>query len=211
MDLESTIKIATFFLGLVGATKIIYEIGMARRFRMRDEYKFAKDFFDALDASKPMHPFVREKGFQAIAGDNQLSANEVEYLLSLEKPDRALKDYVLGKKYLNHLPQMGSLQIAFKTKYQKNWPRKWRKTVFLVSYAVSFFLVFLPILLPKLFSNSATDTFVLFSLTSLVFGPYAWFSLMTAGSIHRAEKLVERQSKHTQSILVGESVTQRIA
>lgn len=205
MDLESVIKVASFVLGLGSAAKVIYEISTGKRSRMRDEYKFAKEFIEALDAPDPMHPFLREKGFQAIAGDNQLSADEVEYLLSLQKPDRALRDYVLGKSYLDHLPHMGNLQVKFRAKYEGSWSRSWRKTSFLIAYALLVFLAFSPLLLSKLLFKSITEVFAALGLTLLVFGPYAWFSLVAATRIYRAEKLVQNQSKHTQSIMLGSS------
>ncbi len=113
---------------------------------LRDEYKFAKEFMEALHAPDSMHPFLREKGFQAIAGDNQLSADEVEYLLSLQKPDQALRDYVLGKRYLDHLPHMGNLQVKFRAKYEGSWSRNWRKTFYLLAYTLLVFLALSPLL-----------------------------------------------------------------
>jgi hypothetical protein len=211
VDLESVIKVASFVFGLGSAAKVIYEISTGRRSRMRDEYKFAKEFMEALAAPDPMHPFLREKGFQAIAGDNQLSADEVEYLLLLQKPDRALRDYVLGKRYIDHLPHIGNLQVKFRAKYEGSWSRSWRKTFFLIAYALLVFLAFSPLLLSKLLFKSITEVLAAFGLTLLVFGPYAWFSLVAATRIYRAEKLVQNQSKHTQSIVLGSSnnVTER--
>ena len=48
------------------------------------------------------------------------STAEIEYLVSLERSDRALRDYVLGLPYLEHLPEVGNLEIAFKKKYGGN-------------------------------------------------------------------------------------------
>lgn len=62
------------------------------------------DFLQEVNSNKQLHPFLREKGYQAIAGDKQIGANEIEYLLSLKGPERALRDYVLGRPYLEHLP-----------------------------------------------------------------------------------------------------------
>jgi hypothetical protein len=205
VDFESLIKVASFVLGLGGAAKVIHEISTGRRSHMRDEYKFAKEFMEALAAPDPMHPFLREKGFQAIAGDNQLSADEVEYLLSLQKPDQALRNYVLGKRYIDHLPHMGNLQVKFRAKYEGSWSRNWRKTFYLLAYTLLVFLAFSPLLLSKFLFQSFTEVLTAFGLTLLVFGPYAWFSLVAVTRIYRAEKLVRNQSKHTQSIVLGSS------
>lgn len=92
MDLDITIKILTLVAGTIGVAKIFYEILIGKRNRMSEEYKFAKVFLEELGANKNLHPFIREKGYQAIAGDNQLGSNEIEYLLSLQQPDLALRD-----------------------------------------------------------------------------------------------------------------------
>ena len=63
----------------------------------------------------------------------------------------------------------------------------------------------LTLLLSKLLFKSLTEVLTAFGLTLLVFGPYAWFSLVAVTRIYRAEKLVQNQSKHTQSIVLGRS------
>ncbi len=75
------------------------EFRLARHGRLREEYRFAREFLTDLMSPAGMHPFVRRKGYQAIAGDTRLSAAEIEYLLNLDDGARALKDYVLGRKY----------------------------------------------------------------------------------------------------------------
>ncbi|MFL9898833.1 hypothetical protein PQR71_11815 [Paraburkholderia fungorum] len=97
---------------------------------MRDEYKFAKDYLEDQSKNPKMHPFLRELGCRAIAGDERLTAEEVEYLLSLTNPDRALKDYVMGRPYLAHLPTGGNLKVNFREKFRKAFPRKWRQFSF---------------------------------------------------------------------------------
>ncbi|MFL9914855.1 hypothetical protein PQR75_05535 [Paraburkholderia fungorum] len=103
---------------------------------MRDEYKFAKDYLEDQSKNPKMHPFLRELGCRAIAGDERLTAEEVEYLLSLTNPDRALKDYVMGRPYLAHLPTGGNLKVNFREKFRKAFPRKWRQFSFLLLYVL---------------------------------------------------------------------------
>lgn len=51
--------------------------------RMRDEYKFAKEFLVELRTTPGMSDFEKAKGYQAIAG---FQAIEGDYLMSLEEP-----------------------------------------------------------------------------------------------------------------------------
>lgn len=201
MNPDLIIKAVTFIFGIIGAAKILYEISIGRKSQLREEYKFAKDFIVEVNSNQSMHPYVREKGYQALAGDSQLVAEEVEYLLSLQMPALALHDYVLGREYLEHLPYVEKLQIAFKGKYHKQWSRSWRKYVYIALYAVFFFLSFAPLFTKSLF-KTPSDVLFSFIVCLAVFGPYAWFSLKGATRIYRAEKLVQRQEKHTQIILL---------
>src|SRR5690606_19252263 len=140
----------------------------------REEYKFAKEFLDEVSAKEKLHPFLREKGYQAIAGDNQIAADEIEYLLSLKGSERALRDYVLGRPYLEHLPDAGDLQIAFKKKYTSKWSRHLSKFFYLGVYIALAFLAVSPLLFSRfLFKNSA-QPFIAFIIFAFVFGPYAW-------------------------------------
>ena len=124
MELDILLKSGTLLLGVIGAGKLLYDLWIIKHSRMRDEYTFAKTFFHEVSTNPTSHPFLREKGYQAIAGDRQLSADTIEYLLSLENPDRALRDYVLGRPYLEHLPQSGNLQIEFRKRYKNKWSEK---------------------------------------------------------------------------------------
>jgi len=206
MDLDVIIKISTLLVGTIGIAKIFYEILIGKRNRMREEYKFAKDFLDELEASKNIHPFVREKGYQAIAGDNQLGSDEIEYLLSLQQPDLALRDYVLGRKYLQHLPNVGNREIAFKKEYQRVWYRRLLTALYFGLYAILVFLAFAPLLFSKfLFKDPTKITLSAILMCFLVFVPYAWFALKAVTRIVRAEKLVNRQQKHSQTILLPSS------
>lgn len=205
MDYDILIKTATVLIGAIGAAKLIYDLSIGKRGRMREEYKFAKDFLQDVSSGEQLHPFLREKGYQAIAGDKQIGADEIEYLLSLKGPERALRDYVLGRPYLEHLPDAGNLQISFREKYKGVWSRRWRKFFYLITYFGLAFLAFAPLVLSKFFPIGPPQIFVAFAVCVSVFGPYAWFALKAGTRIYRAEKLVEHQHKHTQRIVLSSS------
>lgn len=200
-ELEMVLKSVAVLVGLVGAAKVIYELALGSHGRRREEYKFAKDFFQALKEDPSMHPFLKEKGYQAVAGNRYVSADEIEYVLSLQTPNQALRDYTLGRMYLDYSPRKnGDLKLEFRSKYKKAWSRIWLKTYYTACYALLGLLAISPFLvsgfLKKGFLETLTELGVLFVLC----GPLAWFALMSATRVYRAEKLVKNQSKHTQKI-----------
>ena len=72
--------------GLVGsvftAYKLFQEVFLNKKPRLRDEYKFAKDFLNDIAAVEQRHPYLIEKGYAAISGKESLTAKEIIYLLS---------------------------------------------------------------------------------------------------------------------------------
>ena len=97
MESEIIIKIILAIVGIMGAAKIIYELILGSKSKLREEYRFSKEFLNDLSQNKNLHPFVIEKGYQAIAGTSTVNGEEISYLLSLEKPVECINDYVLAK------------------------------------------------------------------------------------------------------------------
>jgi len=201
LDYELLYKLATFLLGAVATWRVVVELIRGRHGSLRDEYKFAKEFLQELKANPDMHPFLKQKGFQAIAGDPRLSTLEIEYLLSLQDSARALQDYVLGSAYLVHQVTAGAKQITFKKKYMRPWARHWRKAGYLVLYAFFYLVGVAPLILPAfkvLQISSALTTFV-FSV--VFFFPAAFLALRAGYRISRAEVLVSTQYRTSESSL----------
>ena len=203
INYDLIIKVATVCIGLVGAARVMYDWSIGKKGRLRDEYKFAKDFLNDISQPLKIHPYARDKGYQAIAGDTQISGEEVEYLLSLNRPERALRDYVLGKKYLEHLPDSGNLQIKFKKKYERKFSRQWRMYGYLVLYIIFVFAAFTPIIFSSYLEISFQNSIFTLVISLSVFGPYAWFFVQSGAKIYRAQMLVNHQDRHTQRILLS--------
>jgi len=194
--METAIKLGMLLIGAIGAAKLLYETIMRRRSHMWDRFRFTKEFLDELKADPQMHPLIREQGFKAIAGDSTLTAAEVEYLISLKNPEASLRDYALGRYYLEHLPEIHNLQVAFKNKYKKPFARQCRTAAHLLLYFSSLLLIFAPIMFMGLLKLSPDEATKLFMLLFLMMGHYAWLSLRSAVRIMRASKLVESQEKY---------------
>jgi hypothetical protein len=204
MDYDLIAKSVTGIAGIAGVARIFYEFSIGRRSRERDEYKFARDFLDDVTLKHDMHPYLKDKGYRAIAGDSRINADEVEYLLSLTRPERALRDYVLGRAYLEHFPQSGNLQIKFKKKYDRKLSRQWRMILYIAFYVICSSVAVSPWLLAGHFGSTPSDMLSASAVTLPVFGFYAWLALRTAARIYRAQMLVEHQHRHTQKIMLPE-------
>jgi hypothetical protein len=202
MDYDLIVKVAGVGIGLVGAARGLYDLSIGKRSKLREEYKFAKEFIEFINANKVIHPYLKDKGYQAVAGDSAISGEEVEYLLSLTRPEKALKDYVMGKKYLEHLPNHGNLQIKFKEKYKTKWSRRWRMYAYLLLYIAFSFAAFSPLLFSSYFHMGLQSALTAFIISLAVFAPYAYIFLMSGAKIYRAQMLVEHQNKHTQRIIL---------
>ena len=200
MESEIIIRVILALAGIIGAGKIIYEIISGGKSKLREEYKFAKEFLGDLSQDKELHPFVIEKGYQAIAGTTTVSSKEISYLLSLEKPVESIKDYVLSKKYLEHLNTNGNLQITFTKKYRSKWSRTWRKTFYLLMYFFGALIALSPFLLAKHFDLSIKQLLITSVFTIPIFSVLAFDSLRSFIKIFKSEDLVQNQSSHTKHI-----------
>jgi hypothetical protein len=187
MDYDLLIKIVTVFIGAVGAGKLLYDLSIGKRGRMREDYNFAKQFLDEVSSNPDIHPYLREKGYQAIAGDSELSADEIEYLLSLRNPQRALKDYVLGRQYLVVLPAESDQQVCFKTKYKNPWSLRWRQYLYTSLYFLLSVIALAPLLLGRFLTLGAGRLLGTALLFVVIFGPYAFFAVKAAARIYRAK------------------------
>ena len=171
--------------------------------QLREEYKFARDFFADLEKNPQMHPFLRQKGYQAIACDNRLASAEIEYLLTLQDSPQALKDYVLGRQYINHLATATGSQLTFKHKFESTFSRMWRKGGYLALYLGCILIGLAPIMLPALRLMPPHQAILAFAVLGTVFFPLGGFALREAVRIARAEALLRSQHKLVQPILTA--------
>lgn len=204
VNFEIFYKLGAFVVGVVGMGKVVYEFSVSKKSRMRDEYRFAKEFIDDLSKNEDMHPFLREAGYRAIIGDDQISADEIEYLLKLKDSYRTLRDYVIGRMYLDHQQHANDQKIVYRSKYSSSWSRNWRKCIFFFLYILFSVLAFGPFLLGRLVFKDSTDILLASALTIPVFEAYAWLSLSAVARIRIAERLVENQSKYIKGIVLDE-------
>lgn len=192
MDIELVLKIGTLLIAAIGSMKLAYDWIVGRHGRLRDEYRFAKEFLHDVASNPDMHPFARQKGYQAIAGDVSLTANEVAYLLDLPDSAILLKDYVLGRPYLRHFSTAAGVRIDYRKGYETRWPRVWRKSLYFGLYAVCFMTAGGPLIFWRaIAAPAAGQQFFVFALLPLIFIPLAVMALRAGVRIARAEELVK--------------------
>ncbi|BCZ84815.1 hypothetical protein PTKU64_84900 [Paraburkholderia terrae] len=132
---------------VVGIPKLYLDSSLALRSRLREEYKFAKEYLTDLDCEGGLHPYLREKGSEAITGRRDANPEHVEYLLALLKPSEALQlyavskeyletEYTNGNRYLQNPNRSGVVRLVFKKKYRKRWKRSVIKWGFFVLYCI---------------------------------------------------------------------------
>jgi hypothetical protein len=129
-------------------------------------------------------------------GEASLSADETEYLLTLHDPVRALRNYVLGRRYLEFRATSATAKLEFKPKYKRKWSRGWRKITYAGTYFVFYFIGSSPLLLPgfKLLSPALMP--FAFLLTATFCFPLGFFALTAGIRIARAEELAKSQCQH---------------
>ncbi|MBU4526567.1 MAG: hypothetical protein KUA37_01950 [Desulfomicrobium sp.] len=201
MELEIIFKIITTILGILGVGKIFYEITNSSKARLRDEYRFSKDFLNDIAQDKKLHPFSIEKGYQAIAGTSEISKKEVSYLLSLENPCRCVSDYVFARDYLEHIETDEKSQIIFANNYKNKFYRIFLISFNIAKYFICAFLALSPFLFPNFFGSSLYHSTTYFIITLPFFGYFAFTSVQSFSKLIRSEKLVKNQNKHTKLII----------
>lgn len=199
MDAGLLLKIFGATTALIGTgtglALAIYNFLTGNANRQREEYKFAKDFFQSANEEE-LHPFVLEKGYQIIVGNKVMPMNEIEYLFSLKNSAQAIKDNMLARPYIEYRHEEVEKKIKYKKKFEAVWSRKWRIWMYIFLYALCFFLAF-----SSLVFYPYTSTKLGLSLTEdgLLIGyflPLAYLSLRAGSKVYRAGKLIENQEKH---------------
>jgi hypothetical protein len=194
MNFEQLYKIILLVLSGIATWKIVVELLRGRQSKFREEYKFAKDFFEHISSEPNLHPFLKQKGYQAVAGDANLTVPEVEYLLTLQDSSRALKDFVFGRKYLVHFSTAAEAQIRFKTKYEKRWKIQAYKLYYFGQYAVLYFAAVSPLFFHNIAVYLQSRTLTVLAISCLVFLPISFYSLVAGLRISRAQSLVNSQT-----------------
>lgn len=193
MNIDLIVQVISIFGGAAAIWKIATEFPRGKGRNLRDEYRFAREFFEELEQKPLMHNFLKQKGYQAIAGGASLSAEEIEYLLTLNDSVKSIRDYVFGRPYVEYLRTSIGTKIVYKNKYRSRQSRLLRKFWFFALYLLCYFLWTAPVFLFISNRMAVAQAFTLFIYTTIIFLPMAYFSLRSGLRVGRAEMLINSQ------------------
>jgi len=195
VDHDIIVKLATLLLGVVALWKVIPEIIRGRHGDLREEYKFAKDFFADVKQNSHMYPFVNQKGYQAIAGDARITSAEVDYLLTFPNSVLTIKDYVFSRKCLECLVTDAGPQLVFRDGFKSRFSRFLGKIFHFMFYIVCCLFGVVPLILFAFHLVPLERALVAFFFTGLLFIPMGCYFLMEGMRIGRAEMLIKANDR----------------
>jgi hypothetical protein len=127
MSEDNLIKLASVLPGAVfGASTLwlgLRQFGQSRMTARREEYLFAKSYFDDLGSGKSMHPFAKSKGLLAIAQRSDLKPEVIEHLMTYKDPLTALNYYESSLGYLKW-SETGQDKLSFASKILSSRKRR---------------------------------------------------------------------------------------
>ncbi|MDD1780365.1 hypothetical protein LRP49_04035 [Enterovibrio sp. ZSDZ35] len=196
MDISDWLKIPAALSAFVVLSKFLYDVASGKRSKLREEYRFSKELLSDISTGV-LHPYAKEKGYQALVGSTDISVKEVEYILTLKHPVQCLKDYGLARAYLEKVESRGNTQLQFKAKYQSE-----RKRLALVIWYISWYVIFSllvgsPLILSYWYDFTPVDLLILLSISGATFAFPAWINLQSGARIVRGQNLVKNQRAHS--------------
>lgn len=210
MDTDQWIKVAPIIsTAIFGASTVWLSIKQhfdGNKNARREEYKFAKAFFEDLKNNADMHPFARKKGFQAIGRVGDLPPSVVEHLMSFHDPVTALGDYEASRTYLQNSEELGLRRLSFENfwLWRSETRRKILSRVYLIVAIVFYFVAFGPWLLFTVRQISAQvaiyATVVLFpiGIAVTVIAVREFIQLRRAMRLIRAQNLKADEQEHAE-------------
>lgn len=196
MDIGLIIKLIATTVGVIGAAKVIYELRSGVQNKLREEFKFAKEFLEDIK-QKELHPYTVEKGYQAIAGSTLMTKDEVEYILSISDPVQRLNDYKKSFRMFNKFDSKKS-KLELRKKYNFLWYRRWLKGWYFCTYFTLSFAALSPFLASEYFGEQGV---LAIFITLPSFGIYAWAAMNALIKVAAAERLIaNQQDKHSSPI-----------
>ena len=122
--------------------------GQIRTERMRDRYKFIKEYLqDIQNLKASMSELQRGIAHRTIIGVDWITVAEGDYLLNLEDAALQIDRYVRGHAFLEFIDKNNVSEMQYKRKYRSSSNRKFYKNFFSFFYFAAAFLALLaPIL-----------------------------------------------------------------
>jgi hypothetical protein len=198
--MESYINTIVSVIGTVFLIwKTFTEFNGHKRTNLREDYKTSDEVIKDLMRNDSLHPIVIEKGLRTIAGTNQLSAVEIIYLISLERPSRKVDLYMKSEELLV-FDENKEVAISFKKEYQHLLYRRLREFFSIILYGICFLFLFGAIFFHKTYLEVVSPEIFIVALVFSIF--IGWGSIKKFASIKFAEELVENQKPTEKGLIL---------
>ena len=198
MDLEIVLKLLAVLVSSVGAWKVLTELARARRATLREEYRFAKEFLSDLKSKEPIHVYLKDKGYEALGGDKSLATREIEYLMSLPEPARALREYANGRKYIEHVATAGDRQLLLRRPYRRFVSLRSLIWLYLALFLLAYTAAWSPLVFSEVPRALGFRITVALPFTLLTFGPISYWFFRQGSRVSDAWSLLRRTGVHTE-------------
>lgn len=183
--MEEALKIIGLLASLFAVYKIVVDVIMAKSSNRREEYQFAKDYYQDLN-NEGTPAFVLEKGFLALTGKSY-SVPEIKYLLSFDNPSEIINCRANSSKFVefNYNQTVYFWKWIFKSQTIRNIAPLWY---------IGFYCIFASIALLPIYTK-AIDGFDGIPLVafSLSMGIIAIACLISHADFKFAKELMNQQ------------------
>lgn len=184
------VAVAPFILGLL---RIAYDFTYGRAGQRREEFKFAKDFFDSLSSNDTLHPHVIEKGYRTISGDAYSSVDHLEYIFSFKNSMSAFRDNISAREYVEYKSINGKSEIIFRGRLKNTWLRIFLMSSHMLFFIVSYIGAFSPLLLHVFWKFNIPISLII--SYPFIFLPFAVLFSGRFQAMYRAQRLVRTQEQ----------------
>lgn len=185
--MEEVLKVAGAIASVFAIYKILVDVILAKSSKRREEYQFVKDYLDDLE-DEESHPFLLEKGFFALTGDNY-SIDEIKYLLSFSNPGKVIKLRSSSGKFVEF--NCEKQRYNWNGYCEKDLIRKISSTSYMGGYIVLAFIALSPMYLKVLGGWQNYMNIII----SISLGMIAIASLLRHEDFKYSTKLMSEQKK----------------
>lgn len=150
MDSEVFQKIVPIVAPLIIGAATIYvairQFSLGSKNSYREEYKFAKAFFEDIEQNPKMHKYAKHKGYQAILGTQSIPSEVIEYIMHVSDPVRAIEDYAISRSHLKYIKNDKEFRLQFDSKFlfATAQRRRFWLSLFFVSFCLCYVFAFSP-------------------------------------------------------------------
>jgi len=196
---DTIIKLIGIIASIIALRKGVLDNSIGKRSQHKEEYELSKKFIaelftdDQTENKKEPHPFIIEKGYQAISGE-RLSHKEIKALLRFPCPSLALRAFYRA----GDLIELNKDDVfEYKKKYQSKKSRKRYKIWYYCAYFFYAIIAIFPFLFTVLFKISITDleSIIKFLIFIGMFVFLAISQLWQSVKMEFADDIMEEQAK----------------